>query len=305
MDLILHHYDISPYAEKVRLSLGLKGLAWRSVIQPMVMPKPDLVPLTGGYRRIPVLQIGADIFCDTNLIAAALEQLHPVPTLYPEGRKAETDIWCSWAERVLMWPTSRYVTGVNDDRLGATFHADRAKMRGHATPTAPELAAALPYNREQCRIMLGWLDTILADGRAYLLGNQPGLADFAVYQRIWWLHAFGGRATDVLQGFHSLLAWIARIRAVGHGTRIELDAASALRIARNARPDTSLLAGPALTAPALGSRIAIATEGQGLDVVTGVVVASTTGSISVMHESGQGERIVVHFPRLGYEWRSV
>ena len=34
------------------------------------MPKPDLTPLTGGYRRIQVLQVGADVFCDTQVILA-------------------------------------------------------------------------------------------------------------------------------------------------------------------------------------------------------------------------------------------
>ena len=55
-DIILHHYDISPYAQKVRLGLGLKGLAWVSVELPVIMPKPNLTALTGGYRKTPVLQ---------------------------------------------------------------------------------------------------------------------------------------------------------------------------------------------------------------------------------------------------------
>jgi glutathione S-transferase len=60
--LILHHYPTSPFAEKVRLIMGYKKLSWQGVTIPMVMPKPDLMPLTGGYRRTPVLQIGADIY---------------------------------------------------------------------------------------------------------------------------------------------------------------------------------------------------------------------------------------------------
>ena len=76
-DLILHHYPMSPFAEKARLMLGLKGLAWKSVTIPTVMPKPDVVALTGGYRRTPVLQIGADIYCDTALIAQTLAVFEP------------------------------------------------------------------------------------------------------------------------------------------------------------------------------------------------------------------------------------
>ena len=67
-DIILHHYDTSPYSEKVRTGLGLKGLAWASVELPVIMPKPNLTALTGGYRKTPVLQIGADIYCDSQLI---------------------------------------------------------------------------------------------------------------------------------------------------------------------------------------------------------------------------------------------
>jgi len=76
-DIILHHYEISPYSEKVRLGLGLKGLAWGSVEIPVIMPKPDLTALTGGYRKTPVLQIGADIYCDSQLIMRELEAAAP------------------------------------------------------------------------------------------------------------------------------------------------------------------------------------------------------------------------------------
>src|SRR5256885_2140178 len=87
-DIILHHYEISPYSEKVRTGLGLKALAWGSVEIPMIMPKPDLTALTGGYRKTPVLPIGADIYCDSQLIMRELERRHPTPSFYPAGRGA-------------------------------------------------------------------------------------------------------------------------------------------------------------------------------------------------------------------------
>ena len=87
--LILHHYDFSNYAEKARLASGYKGLDWRACTIPPVAPKPDLTPLTGGYRRTPVLQIGADIFCDTHLILRELERRQPEPTLFPVGYRGD------------------------------------------------------------------------------------------------------------------------------------------------------------------------------------------------------------------------
>src|ERR1700746_2726651 len=87
-DIILHHYGTSPYSEKVRLGLGLKGLASASGAIPVIMPKPDLTGLTGGYRKTPVLQIGADIYCDSQLIMRELERRQPSPSFYPAGRGA-------------------------------------------------------------------------------------------------------------------------------------------------------------------------------------------------------------------------
>ena len=53
--IIFHHYDISPFSEKVRVAFGIKGLDWYAVEQPVIMPKPELTALTGGYRKIPVM----------------------------------------------------------------------------------------------------------------------------------------------------------------------------------------------------------------------------------------------------------
>ena len=79
-EIIFHHYALSPFSEKIRRILAFKGLLWRAVDQPLMMPKPDLIALTGGYRRIPVLQIGADVYCDTALIARRLDTLYPGAT---------------------------------------------------------------------------------------------------------------------------------------------------------------------------------------------------------------------------------
>src|SRR5260221_12383972 len=78
-EIILHHYDTSPFSEKPRVMFGVKGLSWRAVTQPAIMPKPELTPLTGGYRRAPVMQIGADVFCDSQAALAELERRAPSP----------------------------------------------------------------------------------------------------------------------------------------------------------------------------------------------------------------------------------
>ena len=59
--VILHHFPQSPFSEKIRLVFGLKNITWQSALISRIMPRPDLMPMTGGYRRTPVMQIGADI----------------------------------------------------------------------------------------------------------------------------------------------------------------------------------------------------------------------------------------------------
>src|SRR5438477_10061722 len=107
--LILHHYPLSPFAEKIRVILGFKGLRWMSVHIPSIMPKPDVVALTGGYRKTPILQIGADVFCDTSLIAEELEARHGSPPLYPASVAGASRTLAQWADSTLFWTMIPFV----------------------------------------------------------------------------------------------------------------------------------------------------------------------------------------------------
>ena len=299
--LILHHYDISPFAEKIRLVLGLKGLAWASVIQPMVAPKPLLTPLTGGFRRTPVLQIGADIHCDTAAIAVELDRRAPTPAVLPPAEAGAIQLHATWAERVLMWPSARYVTARNAERLGPDFFADRAAMRGHPAPTPADLARGLAHDRAQLQLMLGWLESLFADGRAYLIGQAPNLGDFALYQRLWWLGAFDGRAADVLALLPALGGWMGRIAAIGHGRRREMAPEEALAVARRSEPRPLEATGEALE----GRWVEIGSEDFAPDPVAGRVVRATAGEITLARDDDAVGRVHVHFPRLGYRVREA
>ncbi len=101
--IIFHHYPLSPFSEKIRRILAYKGLPWCSVQQPLMMPKPDLVALTGGYRRIPVLQIGADVYCDTALIARRLDELYPAKPLLPPAQAGLIGMVEDWADHRLFF----------------------------------------------------------------------------------------------------------------------------------------------------------------------------------------------------------
>src|SRR3954470_10390129 len=148
-NIILHHYEMSPYSEKVRLGLGLKGLEWASVEIPAIMPKPHVTALTGGYRKAPVLQIGADIYCDSQLIMRELERRLPSPSFYPAGRGA-ADALAWWAEKTTFSPAAGIVFAERSNSLPAGFLEDRAKFSGRNIDPAA-MKAAVPNLLDQLR----------------------------------------------------------------------------------------------------------------------------------------------------------
>ena len=147
--LILHHFNASPFSEKIRLVMGLKGLNWVSVTIPAIMPKPDLTPLTGGYRRTPVLQIGADIYCDTQLILREIERRHPSPTLYPNGEAGLAWMIAMWADRAFFQAGVPIIFGAEGFNVPEAFKRDREQLSGRPFDTE-QMRAASPMMYSFC-----------------------------------------------------------------------------------------------------------------------------------------------------------
>src|SRR3954467_4724223 len=233
-DIILHHYDTSPYSEKVRLGFGLKGLAWASVELPQIMPKPNLTALTGGYRKTPVLQIGADIYCDSQLIMGELGRRPPTPSFYPAGRGA-ADALAWWAEKTMFLPAVSIAFAKRPEVLPNGFLEDRAKFSGRNIDPVVMLAA-VPNQLDQLRAHFDWLDQMLIDERPFLQGSAASVADFAAYHPIWALKTSFGPTVVPLDGFPRLLRWTERIAAIGHGRRSPTTAKKAVDAAGGPTP---------------------------------------------------------------------
>jgi glutathione S-transferase len=306
--LILHHYPTSPFAEKVRLILGHKQLAWKSVFIPMIMPKPDLTALTGGYRKTPVLQIGADIYCDTALICDVLEHLVPTPTLYPEAIKGAARIVAQWADSALFTAAMAYnfqPAGVAQVFAGApaegvqAFVADRAAMRGGAPRMASSDAAAT-YKSYLRRI------ASMLHGQDFLFGAQPCVADFAVYHPLWFTQERTSALAGIFDATPEVKAWMGRMKAIGHGTPGKCSAEEALQIARSGTP-------AALQAElfqdehgiALGSLVTIAADNFGLEPTEGELIAATRTRYTLRRTDDRAGTVHVHFPRVGFTLKKV
>lgn len=305
-EIWFHHYDRSPFSEKVRVAFGIKGLRWNSVIQPRWAPKPDLEPLTGGYRRTPVMQIGADLYCDTRCILAELERRFPEPGLYPEGPAALSDAIEAWADRSLFADALGLVFGTNGERFPAALHADRARFTaGRFSGWDPvAMGEQLPALRTRLERRLGRLEAMLGDGRPYLLGLRPGVADLAVRHPVWYLRENLPEQIDRAR-HPALVAWMERLDAIGHGERIEASPVQALAAARDASP-----AGPDEANPTarelsgwIGRRIRVAAEDWGSDPIEGILAACDSGRVSLARSDAQLGELMVHFPVEGFEIR--
>ncbi|MDW5444425.1 glutathione S-transferase family protein [Polaromonas sp. SM01] len=312
-ELILHHYPTSPFSEKIRLILGYKQLAWKSVIIPSIMPKPDVLALTGGYRKTPVLQIGADIYCDSALICDVLEHLQPAPALYPEPGKGLARILAQWADSTLFWAAmahnlgpkgAAHMFGSASPDTARAFGEDRKAMSGNMTRLRPADATAA-YKSYLRRL------SDMLDEQPYLLGQAPCIADFAAYHPLWFTRVCTPVVADILEHTPAVLGWMDRMHAIGSGRMDKFDATQAIATAAATEP---LPVGHGLLRDStfqdehgipLGSRVSITAESFGPEPTEGELIAATRTHYSLRRSDERVGTVHVHFPRIAYVLKKV
>jgi len=295
---ILHHYDASPFTQKALRMLGLKGLDWDSVETPMIMPKPDLTVLTGGYRGTPVLQFGADVYVDNMRIATELERRYPQPSLFPDGNPGLHQALVKWSDA--FFRCSLYLIIATQSRdWPEEFLADRKDLFFDIDFDA--VSRDLDYHRAQLRAHAALLDQQLADGRDYLAGDSPSLADIHAFSVPWVSRAAMPEVNELFAGFTRLAAWEERVAAIGEGRRNPVDAAAAHAAAQQAEPVTeeAVDAGDAQDLQT-GQAVTVAPDDARRGAVTGNLVLANALEVAVRHGNDTVGEVVVHFPRLGY-----
>ncbi|MET0774277.1 MAG: glutathione S-transferase family protein [Pseudomonas mandelii] len=304
-ELILHHYPTSPFAEKARLLLGFKGLSWRSVKIAPIMPKPDLTALTGGYRKTPILQIGADIYCDTSLIARRLEQEKALPAFFPEGQEMIAATFAAWADSVVFQHAVSLVFQPESIavRFGSlppeaikAFLADRAKLfsGGSATKLSAEQA------RHQWPTIMARLEQQLQREQGDFLFGEPSIADFALAHPMWFLKATTV-TSPLVDAYPAVSAWFGRVMGFGHGAFSEMTSEQALDVARHATP--AALPDEQFDEPngfEPGQQVVIAATDYGVDPVAGELLFAGREELILRREDERGAVVHVHFPRFGF-----
>jgi glutathione S-transferase len=308
-ELILHHYDFSCFSEKVRLVLGMKGLRWRSVSISPTLPKPDYMPLTGGYRRAPALQIGADVYCDSVRIIEELEERFPEPSVYPGPNHREQRAFAAalqgWTDSTLLRCTINYISCLHPDapRFTAEFLADRAALFGKSMVGLKGRDTAMEY-LAQLRPQLEWIREVLSDGRHYLAGEAMSLADCAVYHALWIMDQLAYERVSSIPP--PVRSWMDRIAVRGHGSPSPMSALEALGVAAATDPRPASPSQVLEGDPPVGAEVRITPTDTGrANPSTGTLSYIDATRAGLLHRNDRVGVVAVHFPRFRYEVRAV
>ncbi len=301
--IILHHYPQSPVTEKVRVVLGMKGLPWRSVEIPRLPPKPNLMPLTGGYRLTPVMQIGADIYCDSTSIIRELERRFPDPTLFPGGAGGMAWGVGQWTDGPLFQDVVSVALVEMSPKMPPEFLADRGPLYFGPDFSLDDIKAKYSECLANVRAQFGWMDERLS-ARDFMLGATPGLPDALAYYLVWFLRDRMADGENFLSQFKNLTQWEKRVFDIGHGEASEMSDLEALDIAKAAIPTTPEQADPG---DPVGFHVgdAVTVEAvSGGPTVAGKLHSLSANHAALLRDDATVGQVCVHFPRIGYRLKA-
>ena len=255
--------------------------------------------LTGGYRRTPVMQIGADVYCDSLCILQTLHQVAPSPSFFPDGNER----WAlsSWTDGQFFRQAIAVVLGSEVDNLPADFAADRGRLYFGPDHDLHAVAAELDFLVGQLRAQLNLVQKLLGSG-IFMHGDQPGLVDALCYYLVWFIRGRYKGGPELLAEFSSLATWEQRVSALGHGEQEDMSAQQAQDVALHGTSTVSFAIDE--TDPLhlrLNDRVCVTPDGDGGDPsVYGELVCLTRERIAVRRRHKSVGEVVVHFPRIGY-----
>lgn len=263
----------------------------------MVMPKPDLTALTGGYRKTPVMQIGADIYCDTQLIAQKLDAIVPDPPLFKSGSLINTGLQ-QWSDAAFFPPGAGLSLFENAEHIPEAVSKDREDY--FAFLDFKKFSQDAPHFRSQFRAHAALIEEQLSDGRLFLCGEAPEWTDIGAYFNIWMAGGNIPSAARMLEGFENLHSWRARMDAFGDGTRTEISASDAINIAKAASPATLPKSTFDESGAALQDLVTVTPADHGKVPVEGKLLTINNQEIVIARNDARAGDVAIHFPRIGY-----
>jgi len=297
-ELVLYHYAMSPFGEKTRAMLGYAGLSWQSVTVREMLPRPVLDILAGGYRKIPVAQLGADVFCDTRAIAREIARLGDKPELIleqqPEEVQAfvrETDLQVFLACVIAASDGRMLKKLIRETSLFTTlrFLKDRISMGRKSRVKAMKG----PQAKARVLTQMAQMESMLTQD--FLFGPTPCIADFSAYHGLWFVSELAGKPW--LRDYPKVRAWMTRMQAFGHGQMAGITADQALDIARNAEPRSAEVTSDH---PLTGQTVDVAPDDYGRDPVRGRLLSADDTLILLERTHPRVGTVNVQFPAQGF-----
>ena len=301
-DLILHHYWPSPFAHKIRLALGLSGVAWRSVEIPRVPPKPLLMPLTAGYRRTPVLQSGADVYCDTQNIVRALTEITDNHQLLPTKLSGKILAFTDWADGAVFNLAARVVLTSALDTAPPEFIQDRGGLYFGPNWTPEGLKSQLPGVILQLAAHLNSIDSGLSSQGGFM-SNDLSYADVTIAYLAWFIRGRWDKGSDFLQQFVNIERIEREVHEAVHEVYEDLPAEDALKIAANSESQSpSGVTEQCGSTLKQGMQVAIKPQAETSDPpVLGRLRYLDRVRVSIDHCGPEVGDVVVHLPIAGYQ----
>lgn len=254
-----------------------------------------------------MLQIGADIYCDSLCVIRELQNRFPDPTLYPGGGQGMPWAVARWTDDTLFMLALQIIFAAGADDMPPEFLKDRGAIYFSPGTDFSRLKEELPHVQAQLGAQLSYINDRVSQGRDFMLGAEPGLPDAACHYVVWFLNGRWDKGPEFLSQFPALMAWEKRMLDIGHGTEESMEGEDALEIAKAAEPMSVPPMGLPPICPqdpqelSVGTPVRINPLGYGTDsVVEGTVRWATRHVVSINREDPDVGRLAVHFPRVGY-----
>ena len=300
---IFHHYPQSPIAEKIRITFGIMGMEWQSVQIPRIPPKPLLMPLTGGYRRTPVLQLGADIFCDSQVIAWQLGLQNNNAPAYQLSNKSLELILGSFGEAILFSLSVRVVLTTSMGKAPEEFIKDRGSLYFEPGWTVEEMKNSLPSILLQLQAVFDLINHHLLENGPFINGDIPSYSDAVVQHCVWFLCGRWEGGIDFIKPFDAVCKQREAIASLGHGISHDISAEQALETATKNIPNAPMGINCKFTGGLRrGQRVKIRPNGRTSDPdVIGALRYLDETVIIIDYEHEETGQVAIHFPVLGYQ----
>ncbi|KAF2214025.1 hypothetical protein CERZMDRAFT_38192 [Cercospora zeae-maydis SCOH1-5] len=316
-DIILFHYRASPYGRRITSYLALRNISYAECHQPPILPRPDMEALGIKYRKSPVMAIGRDVYVDTRIIVAKLEELFPASAEHPGLSMPETTGLAGLLQKLTVDVSmfSKVVSQIPQDLpllKDPKFAKDRAELRTADQKRNPHLVR--PEGAVHLRQCFDIVEALLADGRKWV-GNTEHVS-LADLEGAWALEWFLGdlmpdQAYFSERQYPKVHAWVRRYRdAVRAATRrsqkpLRLQGGQGVEAVTSAAFHDGQLVVDANDPLGLtkGARVKVyPTDGGGLPQHQdeGRLVKLTRDEVGIAIQAKSGAELHVHAPRWAF-----